>query len=93
MQQGILNEEEKDIVRDWFDRRQVEPACPICGIWKAEPLAVISPNKYDEEAALVLGGKEWPMIQVVCDHCGYMMLFDARRILHLPDERHGLISK
>jgi predicted nucleic-acid-binding Zn-ribbon protein len=87
VESGVLNSAEKEKVHEWFAGLRIEPQCPICGNKRLDPAAVIVPTKYDPEAALVFGGKEWPMIQVICDKCGYVLTFSARAILDLPEER------
>lgn len=87
MKSGELSSEEVKRVEEWLRGHDIQVQCPICGSPNWSPGTVIVPTKYSETAALVLGGVEYPMLQLICDDCGYVMLFSARPILDLPEER------
>jgi RNA polymerase subunit RPABC4/transcription elongation factor Spt4 len=88
MMSDELNSGEVKKVQEWLRERDVKVQCPICGSPKWSPGTVIVPTKYSETAALVFGGVEYPMLQLICDDCGYVMLFSARPILDLPEKRN-----
>lgn len=92
MERGILERDDIDRIWQWFSKHNVDVKCPICNTSDLTPVAVICPTKYDLTAVFVIGEEEWPMIQIVCDNCGFVLPFDARRILNLPDKRTGLIT-
>ena len=87
MESGILDSAEKGKVRKWFSGLDIELQCSICGSPNWSPGTVVVPMKYSETAALVVGGVEYPMLQLICDDCGHVMLFSARPILGLPEKR------
>lgn len=87
MKNGELDSSEVKRVRKWLQDRSIELKCPICGSANWSPGTVVVPTKYSEDAVLVVGGVEYPMLQLICNDCGYVMLFSARPILNLPAER------
>lgn len=71
-------------VKDYFDRLGGPPKCPACGTtgWAAEEI-VVAPDLIDGKHGgkrIGVGGHVTPMLQMVCDRCGFVAHFAARRM-------------
>lgn len=72
-----LTEWQSDRLQKWLSTRHLSLRdCPVCkrGKWRAGEL-ILSPissgNGFNQ------GGLNAPMVQMVCDHCAYVLLFAA----------------
>ncbi len=76
-----LSDEQMEEARRYFLRSGVVPDCPYCSMhgWAGGEIISV-PTGFDgsgtgsEEPATV------PMVQFVCNNCGHITLFDARRL-------------
>jgi hypothetical protein len=76
---GKLTTEEYNKVNTWLTSSGKTPfICPICGgdTWSIGP-HLIQPVTLGKDLALQLGGIGYPMIALVSQRCGYVMLFSA----------------
>ena len=64
----------------WLAAHHVKHKCPVCGnsTWRSGE--VIASNVY-QKPAYVFGGPVVSTIQLICNSCGYIMLFEANSIL------------
>lgn len=64
---------------------QGDRACPVChhNNWTVNP-HVFEFRPY-EKGALVVGGLVYPVVLVICNHCGSTLMFSAMRMGLLQD--------
>jgi len=73
----LLAEWQSKKLQKWLSTRHLWPRhCPVCrrGKWRAGEI-MLSPNSTGN--GFSQGGLSAPMVQVVCDHCAYVLLFAA----------------
>jgi len=72
-----LDEQQLDKLRNWLDTRHMwSRGCPICGRdkWRAGEI-ILCP--ISTGSGFIPGGSHAPMVQIVCDHCAYVLLLAA----------------
>ena len=64
----------------WLRAKGVREDCLACGrnIWKGGD--VIAPPTAPGGGGTVVGGPNFPLVQIVCGNCGYVMHFDCTSI-------------
>jgi hypothetical protein len=76
-----LNDEQMAKANQYFTRNGVVPDCPYCSMHGWEGGEIISATVVDEQGnARPEETATVPMVQFVCNNCGHISLFDARRI-------------
>ena len=73
----LLAEWQSKRLQDWLSTRHLWPRhCPVCkrGKWHAGEI-ILSPISTGN--GFSPGGSNAPMVQMVCDHCAYVLLFAA----------------
>jgi len=76
---GNLTPEEYTKVNAWLTSFGRTPMiCPVCGgdTWSIGP-HLIQPVTLGKDLELKLGGTGYPMVALVSQRCGYVMLFSA----------------
>lgn len=76
---GKLTQEEYAKVNTWLTSFGKAPfICPTCGsdTWAIGP-HLIQPLTLGKDLAMQLGGTGYPMVALVSQRCGYVMLFSA----------------
>lgn len=71
-----LSEEQKAQIVRWFQSREVDVVCPICGHDEFVPGEIITGYVY-RDGAFRLVEDSIPMVQEACLHCGHILLFSA----------------
>ena len=79
-----LNEEQMDKANQYFRLNGVVPDCPYCSVRGWDGGEIISAAAVDEQGNART--EAVPMVQFVCNNCGHITLFDARRIGLLSDQ-------
>ena len=69
-----LTNEQAHKLQQWLNLRGVNLNCSMCGSAQWETGEIISGTSVDDPGTVV------PMVQVLCGHCGYVMLFAAMPI-------------
>lgn len=72
-----LTSEQQSKLQSWMLTKQVKPACPACGRtgqWQAGE--IVSPPTWSQ-GGMSIGGPTVPTVQLVCNHCAYVMHFAA----------------
>lgn len=74
-----ITEQQRTTVREWLRRKIEHHACLLCQSprWSiADELLIVEPGEALNEPTLPTPA----MVQVVCENCGHVQLFDVRRI-------------
>lgn len=69
-----LSYEQAHKLQQWLNCRGTSGNCPMCGSSQWETGEIISGTDMDDQRSIL------PMVQVVCENCGYVMLFAAKPI-------------
>lgn len=59
----------------WLQSKGVREDCPACGSNDRTSGDVIAPPATPEGGGTVVGGPHFPLVQVLCEHCGFVMHF------------------
>ncbi len=70
-----LNDEQKHKIINWFSDKGASAVCPIYAYQKWSIIDIVVAPKFAQ--GIVLGGDTVPMIQVVCNKCGFVRLHAA----------------
>jgi hypothetical protein len=73
-----LSEEQKEKANHYFRLNGVVPDCPYCSVHGWEGVEIISATAIDKQGNART--EAVPMVQFVCNNCGHITLFDARRM-------------
>lgn len=73
-----LSDAQLERVREHFRLNGVVPDCPYCSTSGWEGMELISANVIDEQGNA--RPEAVPMARFVCNNCGHITLFDARRM-------------
>lgn len=80
-QNGLLDNSEKGKIKEWLDPRTPStiqcPACKNAGWDIADHLVELHVRIPGKQ---VLGGTVYPLAQLICQTCGFTMLFNAVRM-------------
>ena len=69
-----LSHEQAHKLQEWMDSRGVNRSCPMCGSGEWETGEIVSGTSVDDS------GNVLPMAQLVCQNCGYVIMFAAMPI-------------
>ena len=77
-----MSEEEQEAERDrafaWLQAKWLAPAkqCPIClaNAWTVSEVVEVRPFS---GGGLVIGGTVFPVFMLICNNCGYSLMFNA----------------
>lgn len=72
-----LDQEQQNKVNSWMTQKGVNPSCPACrrmGQWSLGDIIVSPPM---EGGNINFSGSLIPMVQLICNNCGFIMLFGA----------------
>lgn len=75
LKSGRLSREQVDQALRWFfERIGEQPDCPMCGHqdWELPPF--IGAIRIGGE---LIGGKSFPVVSLICHHCGHQLFFNA----------------
>ena len=74
----VLNEETVEVIDNHIEKYSPD-SCPVCdqGDWSKEDHLGAICAQHDRGVNLY---KTLQVVQLVCNHCGYVLLFDATRI-------------
>lgn len=77
---GKLTDEDKKKIESWLNENAETPACPVCGsnLWNMGEY-LLRGEAYTTGGFLV-GGPSYPMAFIVCDNCGHVRQFMAKKI-------------
>ncbi len=75
-----LSQEQVEAAQRFFRLNGVVLDCPYCGSRGWEAGEIVSGTVVDEQGNTRPEGTAVAMAQFVCDNCGHVMLFDARRL-------------
>lgn len=64
-------------LQEWVYDRCGELRCVACECEKWQPGDVIVPPSSPEGGGTVVGGPNFPMVQLICENCGNIMLFST----------------
>jgi hypothetical protein len=81
-----IDEIHKKTLSDWLRDKGVTQKCPACGRnagWHVGD--VIAPPVAPGGGGTVVGGPSFPLVQVMCGNCAYVMHFAGSRVLPLAD--------
>jgi len=79
----MATEEQIAKINAWLQEHDVRAVCPACGTNNWSTGQIIQSPVFTPGKGLAIGGPGVPMIQLVCGHCAYIMLFAAVPILGL----------
>ena len=80
-----LNNESLAAVREWLKTKATHTAaCPACGNAKADVGDIVLAPVYVAPGATTTGVTGVPMLQLLCDNCGYVRLFSAIKLGLVP---------
>jgi hypothetical protein len=73
-----LNPSQRRVLEDWM-RSKAVVMCPCCGQdgWRFAEAAYVRALLEEDDEDLTEGGG---VVKVLCDNCGYLVLFDAETI-------------
>lgn len=83
-----LDVAQQQLFKQWLTTKQVHPTCPACGAsnqWQADGV-VTAPRM--EADGTHLDDRLAPMVQVMCQQCGYILLFAGSPIGIHPRKRN-----
>ena len=75
-----LGDQQMEAVRRYFRLNGVVADCPYCSMHGWKMGEILAPAVLDEQGESRNGAASAPMVQFVCDNCGHVTLFDARRL-------------
>ena len=73
-----LGDQQMEEVRRYFRLNGVVADCPYCSTHGWTAAEILAPAVLDEQGEAMNGAA--PMVQFICDNCGHVTLFDARRL-------------
>jgi hypothetical protein len=90
-QQSYLDEQKKKIILEWLDKKwpTFKRVCEICNAstWSLSE-DLIAPTPF-LGGSIVLGGRSYPQVMIICTSCGNTKYFNAVTIGIMPGEKHG----
>jgi hypothetical protein len=87
-QSGKLSEKDKQIIEEWLKKKwKAPPKCPVSqdNNWIIGD-HVVTPMNY-AGGGLVVGGRVYPQVMLICGTCGHTMLFNAMVMGLFPPEK------
>jgi len=75
-----LDVEQMEQVKRFFRANMVVPDCPYCSGYGWKAGEIVAAPVADERGNARPEGTSVTMVQIVCDNCGHVTLFDARRV-------------
>jgi len=75
-----LSDEQMEKARRFFRLNGVVPDCPYCSTHGWEGGEIVSTPVVDERGNTQPENVTVPMVQFLCNNCGHITLFDARRL-------------
>ncbi len=88
---NIFDDEKKKIVFKWFEEKWPvnKHNCEICNnnTWSLAEDIVTAMPLYDK--SIVLGGRSYPQVMLVCKNCGNTKYFNAVTMGLIPGENNG----
>ncbi len=75
-----LDVEQMEQVKRFFRDNMVVPDCPYCSGYGWKAGEIVAAPVADERGNARPEGTSATMVQIVCDNCGHVTLFDARRL-------------
>lgn len=75
-----LAEETKEAVFAWLETKGVRSDCPACGCKEWEVGDIIAPPATPHGGGTAHGGPSFPLVQLCCQRCGFVMHFNSTRI-------------
>lgn len=67
----------------WLQSKGVRSDCPACGASDRQPGDIVAPPSTPAGGGTVVGGPNYPLVQLVCRNCGYVMHF-ASTVMDVP---------
>ena len=89
--QDGLTKDQVEHLKKWIDQKAVDMTCPICtkATWIPGSL-ILTPPARGKGKSMVIGGRTYPMVPIICTNCGYMHFFNALIVgLEEPDIKPG----
>jgi len=74
-----LTSEQLEKLKKWFDSKNISLKCSTCWGTKWTPGEIIAATTYKNKL-FEMGRPIVPMVQSVCDYCGFIKLYSAIRI-------------
>lgn len=76
---ALLSPEQIQIIADKLNALSPNSAgCAICGRGKYEVAShLVSPTVFQPGGGLMIGGAGYPMVMLICNHCGHTRLHNA----------------
>lgn len=75
-----LHESKKQQLLNWLQAKGVRDDCPACGATGRHPGDIVAPPTTPDGGGTVVGGPNFPLVQVICQNCGYVMHFATTSI-------------
>jgi hypothetical protein len=88
-----LDDASRQKVNDWINARCKTLNCPACGHreWACGELGVMIP--LENSAVQLSGGMATPAVPIVCQHCGFIYLFEEQHPGEPPPQPEFVWSK
>jgi hypothetical protein len=75
-----LDVEQMEQVKRFFRSNMVVPDCPYCSGYGWKAGEIVAAPVVDERGNARPEDTSATMVQIVCDNCGHVTFFDARRL-------------
>ncbi len=72
-----LDDERRARLESWLQEKGVRRDCIACGseTWRVGD--VVAPPPTPSGGGTVVGGPSFPLAQIICEHCGFVMHFST----------------
>jgi len=71
-----LTPEQQKKLQNWLSSKNVTPNCPSCG-GRSWSIGDIISSPVLTSGGTAIGGRTIPMVQVICNNCGFVRLYAA----------------
>lgn len=75
-----LDKSKQDRFLAWLDSKGVRRDCPACGSIERHAGDIVAPPSAPTGGGTVVGGPNYPLVQLVCSNCGYVMHFASTKM-------------
>jgi hypothetical protein len=75
-----INETQQEKLFEWLSEKGVRDTCPACGCEARRVGDIIAPPPMPHGGGTVVGGPSFPLVQVICENCSFVMHFASTPI-------------